>query len=488
MRRTRNLAIPSALALLLTFAGGCGDSGQPGGDGVAADDVRPPSEVTVDDPTADPTDESDPADVVDPSETSLGDDGGAAGPVTDVATGTPIIVALADAQPPADLAGVTAVLEALPAELIGGTKQVSARTAGDLAADYVAVDRMSRYGIQAMDLRTSMMGAFVSEPVAEQMVAVLAEGGDWEVDDTGVEGSLHWVAWLSTGSGEGIEGIEEIYSLTWGEAGSPWAFVAGAPTEQGRDELVTAFIAAIAEVAGAPDPEPATPDEQAAQAALLTDEDLGPEWFSQPRLLPGPGAFHELAIGLMADEPLCAAALGWLDSEDVALSGLFDVFAAGAIVRAEGPTYLLGRDGMSDLQHTVLVFADAEQPVESLRSTRRLGWMECASAIYGDLVQTLYDRAFPGVTVNVDAAGERSLDVGDVSIALRFELTLRAPDDEGDLGLVQDISIVTVGRAASTIVQQSFAGGIDDAQMDELIERAAERLMEQFGDPSEGGS
>jgi len=172
----------------------------------------------------------------------------------------------------------------------------------------------------------------------------------------------------------------------------------------------------------------------------------------------------------------------------VTLSGLLDVFAAGAIARAEGPTYLLGRDGMSDLQHTVLVFAAAEQPAESFGSTRRLGWTACASAIYGDLVQTLYNRAFPGVTVTVEAAGERPLDVGDGSIAMRFELTLREPDGGGDLGLVQDISIVTVGRAATTIVQQSFAGGIDDAQMDDLIERATERLIEQFGDPSEGGS
>ena len=269
---------------------------------------------------------------------------------------------------PADADAVMALLSALPDELIGGTKMISARTPGDLAAAYVSPDRMSRYGIQAMDLRTSMMGGFVSEPVAEQLVAAFAEGADWDVEGVGVVGTMDWVTWVTTGSGEGIEGIETIYSLTWGEAGSPWAFTIGAPTEFGRAELAAAFVdaAVTAEAAG----QPATPDEEAAQAALLTVQDLGDGWLSQPKIPNDDEAFDELMTGLMADEPLCATSLEWIERQEAALSGLFDLIAADSIARAESPTYVSQQDG-GDLEHTVLVFADADQANEALRADPR---------------------------------------------------------------------------------------------------------------------
>ncbi len=166
-----------------------------------------------------------------------------------------------------------------------------------------------------MDLRTSMMGGFVAEPVAEQLVAAFAEGADRDVEDVGVEGTMHWVTWITTGSGEGIEGIETIYSLTWGKAGSPWTFTIGAPTELGRAELATAFVDAAALVDTDADDQPATPDEEAAQAALLTGQDLGDGWLSQPKIPNDDEAFDELMTGLMADEPVCATSLEWIEGQ-----------------------------------------------------------------------------------------------------------------------------------------------------------------------------
>ena len=83
-------------------------------------------------------------------------------------------------------------------------------------------------------------------------------GGD---DDYGLEseyaavrqavndGDLYWVTYIATNSGFGIDGVEEVYTITWGEACSPIAFIAQAPTDAERDELVAAFIDAATEAA-----------------------------------------------------------------------------------------------------------------------------------------------------------------------------------------------------------------------------------------------
>ena len=48
---------------------------------------------------------------------------------------------------------------------------------------------------------------------------------------------------------------------------------------------------------------------------------------------------------------------------------------------------------------------------------------------------------------------------------------------------VQDVSVVTSGRAVSTIVQQSFGGTIDEQWVEDVINLAAKRLADQFGHP-----
>jgi hypothetical protein len=453
--------------LVLIFAG-CGGADD---ELVAPSDDDRPS-TTIDDTTIDDTaDDSARESAV---STSLPADERADPSAAEV-TGSLPLDRLSATGSPADADAVMALLSAIPDELIGGTKMISAQP-GDLAADYVSPERMSQYGVAAMDLRTSMMGGFVSEPVAEQLVAVFAEGADWDVEDVGVVGTMHWVTWITTGSGEGIEGIETIYILTWGEQGSPWAFTIGAPTELGRAELAAAFVEAAA--AADADDQPATPDEEAAQAALLTAQDLGDEWLSQPRIPNDGEAFDELMTGLMADEPLCATSLEWIERQDAALSGLFDLIAADSIARAESPTYVSQQDG-GDLSHTVLVYAAADQASGALRATQELGVLDCVVAIYDELA----GAGFPGATVSVDSAKTRPLDLGDDSTALRFELTLTAPGGDDTLVVSQDVSVVASGRAVSTIVRQSFGSPIDEQRLESVINLAAERLAEQFGQP-----
>ena len=101
-----------------------------------------------------------------------------------------------------------------------------------------------------MDLPNSFISSVLPEPRADMLVAffVLSDDDDYTVEAAGDDGDLYWVTYTNTNSGERIDGIEEVYTITWGEACSPLAFLAGAPTETGRDELIAAFIEAAANV------------------------------------------------------------------------------------------------------------------------------------------------------------------------------------------------------------------------------------------------
>ena len=507
MRAKRALGGLSAAVLVLTFAGcGTGSGDGTGGttdgddrtsdpiDSTIADDeaaasttdgddrTSDPIDSTIADSTAAPPDAAPPEDEVEvevsptscsdaPDEWSEAIDG--------AAPAAPAPGGLAGATLPTDSDGVIALFDALPDELIGGAKTVSAWMPGVLEADYLSADRASRDGFQAMDLPNNMMNSVLPEPRADMMVAffVLSDDDDYTVEAAGHDGDLYWVTFVGTNSGVGIDGVEEVYTITWGTACSPWAFVAVAPTEAGRDELVAAFVAAVANL---PEQQPKSTDELAAGAALLTLDDLGAEWRSRPHLPQDGEAFSELATAAMADEPACAATVEWISREDVTLNGLLDLLAATSVARAESPTFM-SATGV-EVEHTVIVFENAEQLSEAFRSSRELGWSTCTFAMYDDLAQAQYGAAFPGVTASVDSATERPLDLGDDAVALRFELTLTAPDGGGDMGVVQDVSIVAIGRAASAVVQQSFGGEIDEDPIDAAITLATESLFEQFGE------
>jgi hypothetical protein len=394
---------------------------------------------------------------------------------------------LASAVLPTDADGVVAVFAALPAELIGGRKDISAHSPGQFAAEFAPPGRASRTGLQAYDLDVSQFGSMLPEPTAEMVVTLFASGADWDVLAAGHEGSLYWVAWYSTGSGYGVDGIEDIYSLTWGRADSPLAFIAAAPTEDDRDELVLAFVEA-SNVAAAAAAEPATPDESAAQAALLTEHDFGDGWLTRPNLPRDGTALHEMMSGAMIGQPSCRPALEWIERENVVLSGLLDVLAVGSVARVESATFIPGLNQMSSVQHTVLVFENTEQLDAMFRSLREAQWEDCRIVAYDELAQAQYTSAFPGIAVSVTAAEVRPLELGDDATALRFEVTLLAPGDDTAAVISQDISVVAVGRAVSALAQDSFEGGIDEGQRDDLIALAVASLTEQFGTPDEGGS
>ena len=77
---------------------------------------------------------------------------------------------------------------------------------------------------------------------------VLSDDDDYTVEAAGHAGDLYWVTSITTNNGAGIDGIEEVSSITWGVACSPWAFTVGAPTEAARDDLIAAFITTASKV------------------------------------------------------------------------------------------------------------------------------------------------------------------------------------------------------------------------------------------------
>lgn len=79
---------------------------------------------------------------------------------------------------------------------------------------------------------------------AEGFISWWTLGADWEVEEAGREGSLFWVRWNTFCSSEPSSGVFPVYSLIWGNAGSPWVFTAQADTPEELDALIAAFVTA----------------------------------------------------------------------------------------------------------------------------------------------------------------------------------------------------------------------------------------------------
>ena len=138
--------------------------------------------------------------------------------------------------------GIIALFEALPSEFFGEPLVVETG-AGRIMASYGTTETVgcALVGVQAMDVST---GGFYPEGwTAESNIALLSSGADWEVEDFGREGDLYWVRWNTTCGEAGRPGSDVIFSLSWGDAGSPWMFSAGAGHPEDRAELTEALVA-----------------------------------------------------------------------------------------------------------------------------------------------------------------------------------------------------------------------------------------------------
>jgi hypothetical protein len=206
------------LVLALTAAG-CGDSNEPAATNVSTTQAAALTSTT----------------------STVSDDGFAA----PVPNGIPEVVAphgLSTVELPDDVEGIAALFDRLPTELLGGRRSVEIAT-GRIMASYGTTGRVgcALVGLQAMDVST---GDFYPQGwTAESSVASLTSGADWEVEDFGREGDLFWIRWNTVCGEAGQPGTDVIFSTSWGRAGSPWMYTAGARDPEGRAELTEAFVA-----------------------------------------------------------------------------------------------------------------------------------------------------------------------------------------------------------------------------------------------------
>lgn len=379
---------------------------------------------------------------------------------------------------PDDPDGVVDLLAALPAELLGGERELENVAPGRIAATFtVAGRRCSDVGVQAFDL-TASDGGFPENWRAEDLVALFASGADWDVEAAGRDESRYWVTFTTSCGEVGMEQDELVSSAAFGDEGSSWVFVVAAPDAAGRDELLTAFADAAVTVeqsTGAP----ASADQLAVEAALLTVDDLGDDWVALPRL-PSDDTFDDVGTEALAQEPQCAGTLTLADERGVSVFELIDSLAHEPLARAESPTFTSRLDGQSEIEHTISLFATDDEAVAGISAVRDAGWLDCLIASVDDLMAAVFMEQGIDASVTDYVATQRDLALGDDSLAASFELLLTAADGS-EIRFRLDLSVVVMGRATSAVSVFGTADVIDDATIEELIAVAADRIASLEG-------
>ena len=100
---------------------------------------------------------------------------------------------------------------------------------------------------------------FPADFTAADYIALAAKSKDTGTVAYGQDGT---VVWLVAGTTAGIAGdtpatpetVRPLYTMTWGDADSPWLFTASADSQDGLTALVTAFVSAASNAPATPGP------------------------------------------------------------------------------------------------------------------------------------------------------------------------------------------------------------------------------------------
>ena len=305
-------------------------------------------------------------------------------------------------------------------------------------------------------------------------MALFASGADWDVEEAGRDGERYWVSWETSCGEAGVPGSEAIFSATWGDLGSTWAYSVAAHDVVGRAELLAAFAVAAATTGPA---EPPSDEQLAAEAALLTLDDLVGDWVPVVRIPSDDAGFDELATPVLRAESTCAAAVAWADREGLTVSGLVDALVPDAVARAESPTFTSMRDG-SEIEHAVSVWANPAVVAESFATARDVDWMACIVSAFGELM--VARLAADGIEVEIVdySASALAPQLGDDALGARFEMTAEAQGEQ--VTIVSSLVVVAIGEVPSAV--SFFAvGGDASFDVDALAAIAADRVAEVFG-------
>lgn len=171
---------------------------------------------------------------------------------------TPAASALPDAEAPFELgsvilpdgpAGVAALFARLPDKVDGEPRSPTLGAEADrVVASYGVPDAMDSLLLSLQVLDFEKGDFFPRDFTVDQFVASVSENADYGTEAFGQDGALAWVRAESSagvaGSRPGTpDSVRPIYTLAWGNVGSPLLFSAIAATPNGLEALVKAFVA-----------------------------------------------------------------------------------------------------------------------------------------------------------------------------------------------------------------------------------------------------
>ena len=98
--------------------------------------------------------------------------------------------------------------------------------------------------IKAIDVSTG--GFFPRGSTAGTVIAVFAQGFDWDVLSAGRDDNLAWAHYTTQATTSDV--TYQFYAMVWGRISSPWIFAAQAITPEDVLALVSTFVAVAEEV------------------------------------------------------------------------------------------------------------------------------------------------------------------------------------------------------------------------------------------------
>lgn len=217
-------------------------------------------------------------------------------------------------------------------------------------------------------------------------------------------------------------------------------------------------------------------DQELADQAVLTADDLGTGWAEQPRSDDGDDPESDALFGAVVEaEPACAAWVAVADEAGLSVSE-FEI-APEAPIRAESATLLVEPDLLSEVEHTVSVYPTADEATASFEAVRSAELLECLTAAFDDIMQASFDANSPGLTVSDFRSTVLSSDLGDEAMGGSYSVTIGAPDGStADINM--DMTAIRSGRVVSAVYQYDFEDAIDDP--DAIVSTALQAVIAAF--------
>lgn len=219
-------------------------------------------------------------------------------------------------------------------------------------------------------------------------------------------------------------------------------------------------------------------DERHATEALLTAEDLGPDWSevepedeADDEQTSDEGfadSFTELAPTL----PACSDWVEYAEERDLPLSDI----TSDAPVSVEGSMLTLGP---SQIEQQISVHPSTQDAHDRFELAGQLRVTECVSAVMEALLANNLSAEAPGVSVTDSKRTDNAVGLGDDETGTTLTFTLEATDGSTATGVVA-LHVLRIGRMNNILTIVTLEGsGVD---IDEVVTTAFTKADGVFGD------